>query len=53
MATSTYHVGNLGSDVPTGEGSSKGEYVDIYRRSEDGAWKLHLTIYNMDEPLPA
>ena len=50
-----YHVGRVESDVPTKEGSTKrvaGKYVDIYRRGEDGSWKVHLTIFNMDEPLP-
>ena len=50
-----YHVGRVEGDIPTKEGSSKriaGKYVDIYKRGEDGSWKVHLTIYNMDEPLP-
>ena len=50
-----YHVGRVESDVPTKEGSTKrvaGKYVDIYRRGDDGLWKVHLTIYNMDEPMP-
>ena len=50
-----YHVGRVESDVPTSEGSTKrvaGKYVDIYRRGADGKWKIHLTIFNMDEPLP-
>ena len=50
-----YHVGRVEGDVPTKEGTTKrvvGKYVDIYRCGEDGLWKVHLTIYNMDEPLP-
>jgi ketosteroid isomerase-like protein len=50
-----YHVGKVESDVSTKEGSTKrvaGKYVDIYKRGGDGAWKVHLTIFNMDEPLP-
>ncbi len=50
-----YHVGKVESDVPTKEGSTKrvaGKYVDIYKRGGDGVWKVHLTIFNMDEPLP-
>lgn len=50
-----YHVGRVESDAPTKEVSTKrvaGKYVDIYRRADDGSWKVHLTIYNMDEPLP-
>ena len=51
-----YHVGKVEADVPTAAGSSKrvaGKYVDIYKRGEDGSWKVHLTIFNMDAPLPA
>ena len=50
-----YHVGKVEADIPTAAGSSKrvaGKYVDIYKRGEDGSWKVHLTIYNMDAPLP-
>ena len=50
-----YHVGRAEFDVPTKEGSTTrvvGKYVDIYRRREDGLWKIHLTCYNLDEPLP-
>ena len=50
-----YHVGRVGFDVPTQQGSSKtvaGKFVDIYKRHADGAWKIRLTIYNMDEPVP-
>lgn len=50
-----YNVGKFAADVPTQEGSSKrieGKYVDIYKRGEDGSWKIHLTIYNTDEPMP-
>jgi ketosteroid isomerase-like protein len=50
-----YHVGRAEFDVPTNEGSPKriaAKYVDIYKRGEDGLWKVHLTCYNLDEPLP-
>ncbi len=50
-----YHVGRVEFDVPTKEGPTKriaGKYVDIYRRREDELWKVHLTCYNLDEPLP-
>jgi ketosteroid isomerase-like protein len=50
-----YHYGRVEVDVPTKEGSTKrvaGKYVDIYRCGGDEIWKVHLTIYNMDEPLP-
>ncbi len=49
-----YHVGRVESDVPAGDGSAKrvaGKYVDIYKRDVDGNWKIHVTIFNMDEPL--
>ncbi len=50
-----YHYGRVEVDVPTKEGSTKrvaGKYVDIYRCGGDELWKVHLTIYNLDEPLP-
>ena len=50
-----YHVGKVEFDVPTKNGSPKrvaGKYVDIYRRGDDESWKVHLTCYNLDEPLP-
>ena len=50
-----YHVGRAEFDVPTKEGPTKriaAKYVDIYRRGEDGLWKVHLTCYNLDGPLP-
>ena len=50
-----YHVGKAEFDVPTNEGSTKrvaAKYVDIYRRGDDGLWKIHLTSYNMDQPMP-
>jgi len=50
-----YHVGRAEFDIPTKEGATKrvaGKYVDIYRLGEDGLWKIHLTCYNLDEPLP-
>ena len=51
-----YHVGRVGFDIPNGKGSMRpvaGKFVDIYKRGADGAWKIRLTIYNMDEPVPA
>ena len=50
-----YNVGKAEFDVPTKDGTTKriaAKYVDIYRRGEDGLWKIHVTSYNMDEPLP-
>ena len=50
-----YHMGRVEGDVPTSQGATKhvaGKYVDIYKRQPDDSWKIHLTIFNMDEPLP-
>ena len=51
-----YHMGRVGFDVPTKETSTTrvtGKFVDVYERGENGVWKIRLTIYNMDEPVPA
>ncbi len=48
-----YHVGQLSADVPTGDGGTareNGKFIDIYKRSPDGSWKIHVTIFNSDEP---
>ena len=29
-----------------------GKFVDILKRQADGSWKVHLTIWNSDNPLP-
>lgn len=50
-----YNVGKFSVDVPTKEGTSKrvtGKYVDVYKRQADGSWKIHVTSFNTDEPLP-
>ena len=50
-----YHVGKFAVDVPTSSGGSKqvtGKYLDIYKLYEDGAWKIKVTSFNFDEPLP-
>ena len=48
-----YHLGAVGFDVPVGDSTERkmGKYVDIYKRDTDGAWKIRLTIWNMDEPI--
>jgi ketosteroid isomerase-like protein len=28
-----------------------GKFVEIFRRQQDGTWKVYLTIYNSDKPL--
>lgn len=30
----------------------QGKFVEIFRRQQDGSWKVYLTIYNSDNPLP-
>ncbi len=30
----------------------QGKFVEILRRQPDGSWKVYLTIYNSDKPLP-
>ncbi len=50
-----YHVGKFAYDVPTSSGESKqvtGKYVDIFKPHEDGTLKVHVTCFNLDEPLP-
>ena len=50
-----YHVGKLEVDVPTSSGEYKritGKYVDIYKRHKDNTFKIHVTSFNFDEPLP-
>ena len=50
-----YNVGQFGIDVPTSSGQSKrvtGNYVDIYKRHDDGTLKIHVTCFDYDEPLP-
>ena len=48
-----YHVGQYSADVPTEDGGTtkeKGKYIDIYKRLPDGSWKIHVTIFNSDNP---
>ena len=49
-----YHVGTFSIDAPTDEGltTEKGKFVDIYKRQADGSWKIHVSIFNSDTPLP-
>ena len=32
------------------ETPDQGKYVEIFRRQQDGSWKVILTIYNSDKP---
>ena len=49
-----YHVGTFSIDAPTDEGmaTETGKFVDVYKRQADGSWKIHVTIFNSDTPLP-
>ena len=49
-----YHVGTFAADVPTEGGSDQrvtGKFLDIYKPDEFGSWKIHVTMFNFDEPL--
>ena len=50
-----YHLGRVGFDVPVGDAAERkmGKYVDVYKREGDGNWRIRLTIWNMDEAVPA
>jgi len=46
-----YQVGTYSSDHPQDDGvikTDRGKYVDIFRRQEDGSWKIRLSIQNSD-----
>ncbi len=48
-----YHAGQYSADVPAEDGGTtkeKGKYIDIYKRLADGSWKIHVTIFNSDNP---
>ncbi len=50
-----YHVGTYAMDVPTNEGTTnrvKGKYLDVYKRQGDGSWKIQVTMFNSDAPVP-
>ena len=49
-----YNVGRYSADVPTDEGTTtdSGKFVDVYKRQSDGSWKIHVSIFNGDTPLP-
>jgi len=47
----TYSMTTAVSDV--GEPVvDRGKYIEIWRRQEDGSWKVALDIFNSDMPLP-
>ncbi len=49
-----YHVGTLAADIPTEGGSVQritGKFLDIYKPDAAGSWKIHVTMFNFDEPL--
>ena len=50
-----YHVGQFAADVPTSSGESKritGKYLDVYKPHQDGTWKIQVSSFSFDEPLP-
>jgi len=38
------------ADTPT---TDSGKYIEIWRKQEDGSWRVALDIFNSDLPLPA
>jgi ketosteroid isomerase-like protein len=49
-----YHVGTFAVDVPTDGGSDQrvtGKFLDIYKPDQAGSTKIHVTMFNFDEPL--
>ncbi len=49
-----YNVGRYSADVATDGGTTtdSGKFVDVYKRQSDGSWKIHVSIFNSDTPLP-
>ena len=49
-----YNVGTFSVDTPTDEGmtAETGRFVDVYKRQADGSWKICVTIFNSETPLP-
>ncbi len=51
----TYEVGNLFLDAPGADGelsTISGKYIVIWKYGEDGEWRLHRDIWNVN-PAPA
>lgn len=50
-----YEVGNVTLSAPTTEGERtpvSGKYIVVWQHADDGAWRMHRDIWNMD-PAPA
>ena len=50
-----YQVGTFAADVPTEGGSDQrvtGKFLDIYKPDAAGSWKIRVTMFNFDAPLP-
>ena len=46
-----YHVGRTVADAPGDEGmvTQAWTFLDIYKRDDEGQWKIHVSIWNDDE----
>lgn len=56
LGDTAYEVGTytMKAKTPGGDAvSDTGKYVVIWQRQRDGAWKLHVDIWNSDTPMPA
>lgn len=38
-----------GAEIPT---TSRGKYLNIWRKQADGSWLITVNTWNFDEPLP-
>ncbi len=50
-----YDIGGyeMTMDIPEmGEITDKGNYVSIWKKHEDGSWKIHAEIWNSTTPIP-
>ena len=55
LGDTAYEVGTytMKAQPPGGAAvSDTGKYVVIWKRQRDGAWKLHVDIWNSDTPMP-
>ena len=56
LGDTAYEVGTYTLKVQPPGGATvndTGKYVVIWKRQRDGAWKLHVDIWNSDRPMPA
>lgn len=53
LGDTAYEVGTYTMKMKErGAASDTGKYVVIWHRQRDGAWKLHVDIWNSDTPMP-